>query len=310
MHLIKKWSGLALILVVTGCTVLPQMDMPICQENCAPFGVATAVGRISNTEIDEASGMAGSIRHPGVLWVHNDSGGAARLFAISHTGKTLGQVRFPGLRNLDWEDVTSFRFDGKPYLAIADIGDNFAVRKAPSIHIVEEPDFGKPAPRAQVAWSIPYEYEDGARDCESIAIDVENERVLLLTKRDVLPVLYELPLRPSGRKSVARRLVEVPLPQPSDELKRIKNRKGLYSAQPTAMDISDDGTQAAVLTYRNAYFFAREEDSSWEQAFTRAPKVIALPPMDSGEALAFATSGEIFVTAERHPAPLVRVQPR
>ncbi len=297
-------------LYLTGCTVLPQMDMPVCQENCAAYKAAVAVGRLSNKEINEASGMAGSLRHPNVLWVHNDSGDAARLFAISETGRSLGEARFTELQNVDWEDITSFYLDGRPYLAIADVGDNFSVRRRPAVHIVNEPDYDWPASKSTVAWTIQFEYEDGARDCESIAVDTENERILLLTKRDVLPVLYELPLRPTEGKQVAKRLVEVPLPQPSAELQRIKNRKGLYSAQPTAMDMSKNGRKIVVLTYRNAFLFERTMGQSWEQVFARPPKVIALPPMDSGEAIAFAEDGSVFVTAERHPAPLVRVQPK
>lgn len=284
--------------------------MPICRENCAPYQPAMVVGRIGNTSIAEASGLAGSIRHPGVLWVNNDSGDDAQLFAIDGQGKTLGLARFPDISNVDWEDLTSFTWQGKAYLAIADIGDNFAVRKRPTIYIAEEPDFATGrGTRNAIAWSIPFQYEDGARDCESIAVDVENQRILLLTKREVLPGLYELPLKPGAGVQTARRLVDVPLPQPSPELRKIKNRTGLYSAQPTAMDISPDGRQAAVLTYRNAFYFDRQPEEDWAQVFGRAPKVIRLPPMDSGEALAFGTDLAIFITAERHPAPLVRVKP-
>ena len=306
----QKISLILLSLLLSGCTVLPQLEMPICQENCAAYESAVAVGRLTNREIDEASGMAASIRHADVLWVHNDSGDAPRLFAISPTGKSLGEARFSDLQNVDWEDLTSFSLEGVPYLAIADVGDNFSVRKRPTVHIVEEPEFSWPSTKSRGAWSIPFEYEDGARDCESIAVDTENRRILLLTKRDVLPVLYELPLMPSDEKQVARRLVEVPLPQPSPELQRVKNRKGLYSAQPTAMDMSKDGKQIVVLTYRNAFLFERKEGESWESVFAMPPKVIALPPMDSGEAIAFAQNGDVYVTAERHPAPLVRVQPK
>ena len=306
-----KWS---VLLVLSACTVLPQMEMPICRENCAPYEVAAVAGRIENRLINEASGLAGSIRHDNLLWVHNDSGDSARLFAISPQGRTLGSVVFPESANVDWEDLTSFTLDGEAYLAIADTGDNMAIRRRPTIHIVKEPDFpsNSMTPQTQgIAWSIPFRFEDGARDCESIAIDVVNRRVLLLTKREVPPGLYELPLVPTDDISVARRLLDVPLPQPTPQMMKVKTRQGRFSAQPTAMDISQDGRQAVVLTYRNAFHFHRDPDESWETAFARDPKVISLPPMDSGEALAFNPGdGAVYVTAERHPAPVVRVRPK
>ena len=299
------------LLTLAACTVIPRLEMPVCYENCAPYGSASPVGRIGNREIAEASGLAASLRHQDVLWVNNDSGDDARLFALSPQGDTLGVVYFPQLRNVDWEDLTAFNWQGQAYLAIADTGDNFAVRRRPAVHIVTEPDLPSGSRgNHQVSWTVSFQYEDGARDCESVAVDVENERILLLTKRDVLPVLYEIPLRPEREVSVARRLVEVPMPQPAPELMRIDNRKGRYSAQPTAMDFTPDGSAAVVLTYRNAYFFGREVNMNWEQAFSQAPKVIPLPPMDTGEALAVDTTGQIFITAENHPAPMLRVKPK
>src|SRR5690606_1795107 len=44
-------------------------------------------------ELEEASGLAASRRHAGVLWMHNDSGGEPEVFAVDSTGAVLGRVR-------------------------------------------------------------------------------------------------------------------------------------------------------------------------------------------------------------------------
>jgi len=47
------------------------------------------VGIVEHAPIAEQSGIVQSVRWPGVYWVHNDSGGVARLFAISGSGEVL-----------------------------------------------------------------------------------------------------------------------------------------------------------------------------------------------------------------------------
>jgi hypothetical protein len=42
-------------------------------------------GRIDSSELDEASGLAASRLHPGILYSHNDNGDSPRLFAIDES---------------------------------------------------------------------------------------------------------------------------------------------------------------------------------------------------------------------------------
>jgi hypothetical protein len=154
-----------------------------------------------------------------------------------------------------------------------------------------------------------------------MAVDPERPRVLLLSKRTEPPVLYELSLLPGepggdGREEdggpalrVARRLGEVPgIPPPTLADVAESRWLGRYRAMPTGLDISRDGTLAAVVTYKDAYLFAREDGEGWAAAFGRPPERIPLPPMPQAEAIAFAADGRtLFVTSERRPAPLFRL---
>jgi hypothetical protein len=49
-----------------------------------------------------------------------------------------------------------------------------------------------------VAWRVRFRFEDGPRDCEAMAVDPEQPRALLLSKRTEPPVLYELTLLPGA----------------------------------------------------------------------------------------------------------------
>ncbi|MFD2015217.1 hypothetical protein ACFSJQ_04085 [Vibrio olivae] len=84
---------------------------------------------IKDSHINEASGLTRSRRDNNVLWVNNDSGNAAEIYAINPQGERLATVTIPDidLEWLDWEDMASFEMDGKAYLMIADVGDNLKV---------------------------------------------------------------------------------------------------------------------------------------------------------------------------------------
>ena len=62
-------------------------------------------GTVSAPEVTEASGLVGSRVNPGVLWTHNDSGGQARVIAITETGQLLGTWNLPGANARDYEDM-------------------------------------------------------------------------------------------------------------------------------------------------------------------------------------------------------------
>ena len=226
---------------------------------CSPAQepASTVVGRLQNATIDEASGLARSQRYPDVFWVANDDGPSV-LYAIDGTGKDLGRVTIKDASNRDWEDLASFTLDGVPYLVAADIGDNDGVRKDVRLYIIEEPEAGDD--KVKPEWRIEFTYPEGPRDAESIAVDVENERVLVLTKRDVPALLYALPLQPGTKKRIdAERLgVVASLPQPSRSDLEFATRANTWHWQPTSMDISDDGANLfGVVNFET--FFAQTE---------------------------------------------------
>ena len=49
-----------------------------------------SVGTLENKEIEEASGMAFSRDHDGLIYTHNDSGGGRQVYVIDSFGKGMG----------------------------------------------------------------------------------------------------------------------------------------------------------------------------------------------------------------------------
>ncbi|MGD2037574.1 MAG: hypothetical protein PVH28_06785, partial [Desulfobacterales bacterium] len=250
-------AWMVLIITLAGCTAALMT-----KEALPPVvGEPVIAGNLENVKISEASGLASSRLYPGLLWAINDGGDDPLLYAVGVDGSDLGTFRVEGAENVDWEALASFRWQGSAYLLIADVGDNWEQRQTATLYVVKEPAItatGIDSERvATIAWQIRFTYEDGPLDCEAVAVDAVKQRVLLLSKRRLPPVLYELSLWPIDHDTaaVAHRISTVP-----------------HFSGPTAMDLTPDGLAAVVLTYNNGYLFRRRQKEDWPSAFIRKPQ--------------------------------------
>ncbi len=281
----------------------------------APFDKPVLVGELGDSRLKEASGIAPSRMRDDILWVVNDGGNGPLVFATDLTGKAVSAVLLKGAKNKDWEDMASFVLARRPFLLIADVGDNNAKRSTCDLYIVEEPDIRRlrgSGPAERIDWNrIRFVYEDGPRDCESVAVDTENMRVFLLTKRERIPSLYSLPLYLSGsdRTMTAKRVGQVPhIPLPTARELLGPPIYGAYSSQPTSMDFDSSGRFAVVLTYKRAYWFPRTDAETWEEALSKPPLRINIPLLPQSEAICFSRDdSDLFLTSEKRPAPLYRI---
>ncbi len=302
-----KRNIIVLLIIMCAGVLLAQEPVRLEQLSPSPYTITKLCGDLQNKNLDEVSGMASSIANPGVLWFLNDSGDKTYLYAADSTGKDLGRFTVDGVKNKDWEDLASFELDGTAYLLIGDIGDNNAKRKSRKIYIVKEPDLNsKHRYFIPIYTEIKYKYVDGPRDCESVAVDVKNKKILLLSKRTVPPVLYELNLDVKSRylEQQAKRVTEVPtVPLLTFDEIKLDSRFGPFGSQPTAMDISSDGKWIVVLTYQNAYLYAFDTD--WPTTFKALPQHIVIPRLEQAESVCFKfKSTDIYVSSEDRPAPL------
>lgn len=267
------------------------------------FNLLPGDAKLSSPAVTEASGLAASCAEDGFLWMINDSGGTTEIHLAQADGTARGSVVVEDVRNIDWEDLAAFSVDGKHFLLIADTGDNGSARESVTLHIVHEPKLPAAGEtlsgKVHVASRIDFTYEDGPRDCESVAVDVENGKVILISKRTEPPCVYELPLKPS-KNAIARKTGTTATKAPGIVPIRFAN-------QPTGLDISACHRRAAVVTYHGVFLFRRAENESWAEALAKTPEALAPHKLQQAEAVAFSRDGKsIFAVSEKADSPVVR----
>jgi len=271
-------------------------------------------GWLASGELMEASGLQASHARAGDFFVHNDSG-QPLLYAIDETGRDLGTIAVVPAKNKDWEDITSVPAGNGRWIVVGDIGDNMAKRDSVKLYFIEEPKTGKferYSGDAILQHAINLTYPDGPRDCESMAYDPEGDQILLLSKRDNPPRLYAVDLETALDKSQAelRFLGKIAKLRPPTSRDRFQfGGRTDFISQPTGMDISPDGSEMAVITYRSLYRYKRKPGQDWLSVMQGKPEEVVGPPAVQNEAVAYSIDGRgIYVTTEKLPAPVYRFE--
>ena len=271
-------------------------------------------GWLASPNLIEVSGLQSSHARAGDFFVHNDDGKPV-IYAVDESGKDLGAMPIVPAKNKDWEDLTSVPVDGGRWIVIGDIGDNWAKRKSIKLYFTKQPETGENdrySGELELQHWLDLTYPDGPRDCESLAYDPVGNQLLLLSKRDKPPRLYAIDLETALAQNQAElRFLGTtsPLRPPTIRDRAQWGGRTDFISQPTGLDISTDGNQAVVITYRSLYRYHRQPDESWLTAMQRQPEEVVGPPAVQNEAIAFSPDGQaIYVTTEKRPAPLYRIQ--
>jgi len=268
------------------------------------------LAELDNRDIDESSGLACSRRTADVLWTHNDSGDAARLYAFDPKGNDLGSVELKDVAARDFEDMASFELDGRPWLLVGDVGNNGLKHEVHVLYLLAEPEVdardGVARKTIPVTRRIHFRYAGRSHDCEALAVDASSRTVLLASKQIWPPgaLIYSLELPEGFEQSVdepamplggGRGLVARPI--------------GAVRVGPvTAMDVSPDGRRMVLLTYGDAFEFQRGEEETWSAALKRRPRKLTMPLRLQGESLCYGSDGRtLYLTSEKLPTPLWEV---
>ena len=263
--------------------------LAVCAHAQDTFTLLEKPAKIGSAAITEASGLAVSPSSDGFLWIVNDSGGTPEIHLCNTDGTPRGSVTVKGVKNTDWEDLAAFTYKGENFLLISDTGDNDSKRDSVFLLIVREPALptaGKSvAGEVPVAWKIESTFEDGPRDCEAVAVDARKEKIILVSKRTEPPLVYELPLQPAEKEQVAKRIGTTQTIAPAFILLPHRN-------QPTEMDISPDGSTAAIVSYYGVFLFPKENGQTWGEAFAAQSVRIGSHKLPQAESVAFAKDGK------------------
>ena len=255
---------------------------PSCSTCAEPEPLATP----AEAALVEASGLAASRLHPGVLYAHNDSGDTARFFAFDASGADLGTFTLEGVTAIDWEDMGAGPCaDGtSPCLYFADIGDNAEQRSELLLHRVPEPTKLGPGTTAIVPETFRFRYPTGPQDAEALFVDPRDGRVYVLTKTIRAADLQALPA--ALDPNVVMETTAVGKVQLGDLLPTI-----------TAADMAPDAHGVLVRTYSSVWFFAVERGASVATSLAASPCAFPVAPGESqGEALAWLADSSGYVT--------------
>lgn len=240
-----------------------------------------AKGKLENKAIDEASGLAFSRTHTGILYTHNDSGGDPYVYIMDTLGKDQGKIILEGIKNRDWEDIAvgPGPLANASYIYVGEIGDNNAVYPEIQIHRFPEP---KKLEKSQTVKpeTLTLVYPDGPRDAETLMIDPISKDIFILSKRDSANILYRTTqeaFRQKGKVTLEKVMT-------------------LDFTMSVAGDIAVDGSQILIKNYLAVFYWERRPGETIPEALSRNPVVLPYKPEPQGEAIAFDPTGKSYFT--------------
>ncbi|MCH8066359.1 MAG: hypothetical protein IIC90_11135 [Chloroflexi bacterium] len=273
-------------------------------------------GSVASAELIEISGLAASRTHEGVLWVHNDSGDTARIFAIAADGAHLATITLAGVEAIDWEDMAIGPGPDPSidYLYLADIGDNAAARPQVDIYRLPEPDpFAGVTTGTVEADRLTLLYPDRPHDAETLLVDPRTGDLLIVTKELQAPESFVF-LSPGPFQAGTTATLELvttidfaALPSsvqpPADASPLVLGVPHL----PTAGDVSAAGDLVVIRTYGTAWLWERAENTALGDAFAGIPCEAPSAIEEQGEAIAFTADADGYVTISEGTTPTINL---
>lgn len=261
------------------------------------FSNGVNAGNVSVSGLVECSGIVASRNNANVLWVHNDSGDSARLFALDTQGRRLGTYNLTGASHTDYEDIGigPGPLPNVSYLYVGDIGDNGESRSNIRVYQIPEPAVyarqytNPPTVGVKGVRSITLNYPDNPHNAESLFIDPWTGDLFIVTKESTTSRVYSTTQAAlnSGTNVI---------------LTFVRN---LTFDIPSAADISPTGREFIIRQEEFARLWTRTNGQSISNALATAPvniPVIGTPTEPNGEAVAFDANGNGYYTLSENSA--------
>ena len=259
----------------------PEASAPPAERSCPRVAESTVTGTVADPALDEISGVVVGHRMDGVLWVEEDSGNDAAVYALEPTGEVVAEVTVDGATNEDWEDLAW----AKGRLWVGDIGDNERSRSEIQVY-----SFREPSDRSVTSVDptiLRLRYEDGPHDAEAMFVDPRDERLYLIEKQLTQPEsgVYAVSLREvrPGEVGVLRLVARVPL------------------SFVTAADLGP--VWIAVRNYLIALVFPRSDDRTVVSTLEGRSCPVSL---GSSEAIALTRDGRALYSIAEGVGPSIR----
>jgi hypothetical protein len=260
------------------------------------FQNGVSQGTVTAAAVNEASGIAASRDNGSVLWIHNDSGDVARVFAIDTQGHLLGTYNIMQEGTTTYATATDFEDiavgpgpePALSYVYVGDIGDNGAARANIGVYRIAEPavytrQSASPVTRNlnQGEWQrITLTYPDGAHNAETMMVDPWTGDLFIGTKQGGVTRVY--------RASAADMASGLPV------VLTFVGEVGVDTS--TGGDISPTGSEIAIRGYPSARLWTRAAGQTVAEALAGSPVVIPIASEPQGEAIGFDAIGLGYFT--------------
>jgi hypothetical protein len=260
-----RLAVLAVVVAATAVLPLPAAAGDDARSLCA----------IRDSRITESSGLAASVRHPGIVYTFNDSGGRPQLYALGADCRTRATLTFAGAENRDWEAMAI----GRDGLYVGDIGDNLdGAWPYITVYRIPEPSVLRSQTLRPAVYRL--KYADGPRNAETMMINPRTGRLYIADKR-FGGTLYEAParLRTSGFN--------------------ILHKVGDAPVYATDGAFSPDGHAFVIRTYWDATIYSAPDKKIAD---------VSIPGQKQGEGITYTADGRsLLVSSEGLNQPLWKV---
>jgi hypothetical protein len=282
--------------------VVAAVAFPMIQGMSADQEPARPVAVVAFKPLDEMSGLVRASGGRDYYWTHNDSGDAARFFAIRADGSVVrpagaedyAGIWVEGAKNSDWEDIAR---DGNR-LFLCDVGNNGNARRDLTVYEVREPDPLRDT-KVPIVNAFPVAYPDQQAyppsgkwpfDCE--AVFALRGKLYFVTKHRINQVLPDIDASLYRLDTFHRDKVNV--------LTKLDTHPSL-GGWVTGADVSPDGKTLAVLTQapmQGIWLF--DTSARGDRFLTGKPaRRIGFTGAKQCEAVAFVDNSTLLVSNEQ-----------
>lgn len=283
------------------------------------------LARLGERAFREISGLVVSRQNPGIFWIHNDSGGAARVFGVGGDGETHVVLDVPGARNDDWEDIAianapaagpddatrkaesdaeggaassagdgGAKREGADWLWIADTGNNDRTRKVVTLYGFPEPRVDLDSTRtpatleARGIRAVSFRFPGRPRNCEALVVSRSGTEAFLFTKELPSCDVFRVGLEAGDGERIAEPLA-----------------RWRFLSECTGAALTSDSSRLAVRSRTRILELVAPPGKDILDLLARPPEPrrISAPPEFQGEAISYSPEGDRLVTVSEGTMP-------
>ncbi|ESO83129.1 hypothetical protein LOTGIDRAFT_169532 [Lottia gigantea] len=244
--------------------------------------------KLDNREIDEASGLAASQIHPGILYMENDKGDTNRIFAVDTTNCHMAaMLTIAGVDNYDWEDLAVGPCGSNSCIYIAETGDHAEDGAKNIIYRVREPAIMK---NQTLQLDSQLHFKWGEPDCETVMI-TPNEDVYTVSKV----------VGGHGRLAKFSHTAWGSGKTVAAEASVVLNQSSSHH-DPVGGDISLDGKEM-LIKYKQHVYYWHVPDGDYIKAVTSVPIELPIIKEKRGESVCWDARGIDYYTISEGKLP-------